>query len=125
MKANQSQNLDTPQSGIVKTPELNLCPTRARIIHSDFSQHTLHVSRINADECPSFIYISNKDAYTEFYVVRNQDAGGMIFMYLGKGNKNAPKEIVAWYPRGAFWRGYGTTIKAAIEGAQRDGWLYA
>ena len=46
-------------------------------------------------------------------------------MYLGRGNKNAPKEIVVWYPKGSMWVGFGSTFKSAMDGAQKDGWMYA
>lgn len=95
----------------------------SKTIHSDYSGHTLYVGEIDADKLP---VLENRDGYTKFYVVRNWDVEGSTFMYLGKGLKGAPEEIVAWYAKtGAFWSGYGNTFKEAIEGAQRDGWLYA
>lgn len=94
-----------------------------KTIHSDFSGHTMHVSEVDPLTIPA---LENKDGYTAFYAVRNWDAEGKTFLYLGKGDKHAPKEIVAWYPKtGAMWSGYGKTLKEAIEGAQKDGWLYA
>jgi hypothetical protein len=94
----------------------------AKTIHSDFSRHSLHVSEIAASDFPDF---ENKDGYTKFYAVRNWDAEGVTLMYLGSGLQSAPKEIVVWYKKGGFWHSYGKTLKEAIEGAQRDGWLYA
>jgi hypothetical protein len=94
-----------------------------RTIHSDFSGHTLFVRQIGYDEIPAHI---DCQSYPTIYAVHNFDAGGVVFMYLGKGNKGAPKEIVAWYAKsGANWHSFGTSIKAAIEGAQKSGWLYA
>ena len=93
-----------------------------KMIHSDFSGHTLFVSSIDTDAFPNF---DSKDAYRQFYVVRNWDENGVIFMYLGKGHKDAPSQVVVWYRKGSFWSGYGMTIKEAVEGAQKDGWLYA
>jgi len=93
-----------------------------RTIHSDFSGHTCYVSEIDAAEVPEFV---DTTTYQTFYTVRNFNAQGIVFMYLGKGDKNAPKQIVAWYRKGGFWSSYGTTLKDAIEGAQRDGWLSA
>lgn len=92
------------------------------VIKSKFSGHTLYINEISADDFPAF---DNKDGYAKFYEVRNFDAKGVIFMYLGKGHRHARREIVAWYSKGAFWDGYGVTFGGAIEGAQRDGWLYA
>lgn len=95
----------------------------SKTIHSDVSKHTLHVSEVDPANLPD---LEHKSSYTKFYVVRNWDAEGVTFLYLGKGNENAPDQIVAWYRNtNSFWSGYGTTLKSAIEGAQRDGWLYA
>lgn len=47
-----------------------------------------------------------------------------VFMYLGKGDPRAPRQIVAWYPNGRFWSSFGNSMKDAIEGAQKSGWLY-
>ena len=91
-----------------------------RVLHSDFSGHTLYVESV--ENIPDFKYT---DAYTKFYVVRNWDENGCVFMYLGKGHTLAPHEVVVWYPKGSFWSGYGASLKTAVEGAQRDGWLYA
>lgn len=87
------------------------------------SGHTIFVKSISKNEIPGGIDISK---YDQFYVVKNFDDTGCVFMYLGKGYKEAPKEIVAWYRNtGSMWSGYGNTIKEAIDGAQKDGWLYA
>lgn len=92
-------------------------------IRSDHSGHTLYVEEIDADSVPA---LESKETYTKFYVVRNFDVEGVTFMYLAKGDPKAPREIVAWYAKnGAFWSGYGLTFKTAIEGAQKDGWMYA
>lgn len=94
-----------------------------KTVHSDFSGHTLFVRDVDADKLPA---LNDKDAYTRFYEVRNFDEEGVVFLYLAKGYKDAPKQIVAWYPRTkAFWSGYGENFKEAIEGAQKDGWMYA
>lgn len=94
-------------------------------IHSTVSNHTLYVREIPSDQIAP-LQLKDSDGYTQFYEVRNFDENGVVFMYLAKGLKESPKEIVAWYPNtGAFWSGFGTSIKKAIEGAQRDGWLYA
>jgi hypothetical protein len=95
----------------------------AKTITSDVTGHTMHVSEIPAEQVPD---LENKLCFTKFYAVRNWDAEGLTFMYLGKGNKDAPKEVVAWYAKhGSFWSGCGKNLKEAIEGAQRSGWMYA
>ena len=94
----------------------------SKTIHSDFSGHTLFVQSADPASIPEF---ENKSTYKQFYTVRNWDAEGHTFFYLGKGNEQAPNEIVVWYRNGAFWTSYGNNIKEAIEGAQKDGWLYA
>lgn len=96
------------------------------IIHSAVSGHTLFVKKIKREELPEVIQLSNSsNSYTDFWVVKNWAENGIVFMYLGRGNKDAPREIVVWYRGGQFWSSYGKTIQAAIEGAQKDGWLYA
>lgn len=96
------------------------------IVHAA-SRHTLHVAPISREDLPANVVASGfTDAYQKFWVVRNFDANGHVFMYLGRGAESAPKQIVAWYAKsGSFWSSYGLTFKAAIDGAQKDGWLYA
>ena len=92
------------------------------------SGHTLHVSTIDRSELPANVcakHCIDLLKYDTFYVVRNWDSTGIVFMYLGKGHPQGPKQICAWYRGGAFWSGYGNTLKAAIDGAQKDGWMYA
>lgn len=108
-----------------------------RTIHSDVSHHTLYIESITKDELPASVNRENADNYTTFYVVKNFDAEGVVFFYLGKGyrhpspeyanDKSAhdPKEVVVWYGNGAFFSGRGDTFKEAIENAQKHGWLYA
>ncbi len=93
------------------------------IIHAQ-SGHTLFVKKIELSELPENIQSQAKE-YNSFYVVKNWDDTGVIFMYLGKGYTQSPKEIVAWYPKGDFWSSFGKTIEEAINGAQKDGWMYA
>lgn len=94
-----------------------------KIIHA-WSGHTLYVESITFDDLPEKIKPSAKE-YSKFWIVRNWDKDGHIFMYLGKGYKYAPKEIVAWYPGGGHWSSFGLTLQSAIDGAQKDGWMYA
>jgi hypothetical protein len=90
------------------------------------SGHALYVESISYDQLPNgvkrFKYISN---YPKLYVVKNWDEDGVVFMYLGTGKKGSAKEIVVWYRNGNFWSGFGTTIEDAINGAQKDGWMFA
>jgi len=90
------------------------------------SGHTLFVKSIPFKQLPEVIR-KGDDAkrYITFYVVKNWDDEGIIFMYLAKGYGQAPNEIVAFYPKGGFWSSFGNTIEQAINGAQKDGWMYA
>lgn len=95
-----------------------------RTIYSGLTRHTLFVSSINKDELPKGLEYT--ESYKTFYKVQNWDASGVVFMYLGKGHEQAPKQIVAWYRNtGSMWSSFGLTLQEAIEGAQRDGWLSA
>jgi hypothetical protein len=96
-----------------------------KTIHAQ-SGHTLFVAPITFDELPDKIK-NGDDAkeYKKFWVVKNWDNDGCIFMYLGKGYESTPNEIVVWYRNGGFWSGYGKTIEDAINEAQKDGWMYA
>lgn len=90
------------------------------------SGHTLFVKQIHFSDIPEVIREKgDASSYRTFYVVKNWDNKGVVFMYLAKGSPTAPKEIVAFYPKGGFWSSYGLTIEDAINGAQRDGWMYA
>lgn len=89
------------------------------------SGHTLFVKSIDFQDLPTPIKENNAEKYTKFYVVKNWDDNGAVFMYLGKGYAAAPKEVVVWYRNGGFWSSFGKNIEEAINGAQRDGWLYA
>jgi hypothetical protein len=86
------------------------------------SFHTMFVEQIDKSVMPPFYCV---DSYSTFYVVKNFNSTGRVFMYLAKGHSEGPNQIVVWYPNGQFWAGFGTNMKAAIEGAQRDGWMYA
>lgn len=92
-----------------------------KTIHAQ-SGHTMYIGKVEPEDMPDFEY--TKDSYTKFYVVRNWDKGGVIFMYLAKGHPVAPKQVVAWYRGGQFWPGFGSTLKEAIDGAQKDGWMH-
>lgn len=95
------------------------------MIHSTVTGHTLFVSKIAREELPqAIIDNASSAAFTTFYVVKNWDAQGVVFMYLAKGHSQAPSQVCAFYRNGRFWSSYGKTIQKAIEGAQQDGWLY-
>ena len=98
-----------------------------RTIHAQ-SGHTLHVSTIDRSELPANVCAQNVGAllkFDTFYEVRNWDKGGAVFMYLAKGHISAPAQVCAFYRGGGFWSGYGKSLKTAIDGAQKDGWMYA
>lgn len=85
--------------------------------------HTLCVKSVDVADLPKLPYSGE---YKTFYVVRNWDENGHIFLYLAKGNEAAPNQIVAWYPNTkSFWSSFGTTIEKAIEGAFADAFKYA
>lgn len=92
-------------------------------IHA-WSGHTLYVAPIKFDDLPDNVRRQASE-YTKFWIVRNWDEKGYIFMYLGKGYKFAPSQIVVWYARGGHWVSFGKTIQEAIDGAQKEGWMYA
>jgi len=98
-----------------------------RTIHVQ-SGHTLWISTVEREHLPA--HLRDTAEYETFYQVRNWDKDGVCFMYLGKGyhgarNAKDHKEVVVWYRNGGFWSGCGSTLKSAIEGAQKDGWMYA
>lgn len=85
--------------------------------------HVVTVQSINREALPRGLADSTN--YSTFYKVTNEGTD-RVFMYLGKGYETAPREIVAWYPNSkAMWHSFGKTLKDAIEGAVKDGWLYA
>lgn len=92
------------------------------------SDHTVHVKRIvdqNEVKALQLLTLQHGENYTTFYKVRNFDENGVVFFYLGKGHQYDREQIVAWYPNGRLWGGFGRTFLEAIEGAQKDGWQYA
>lgn len=96
------------------------------MISSKVTGHTLFVSKIVREELPEAVANNvASEQFSTFYVVKNWDAQGVVFMYLAKGHSQAPGQICVFYRSGKFWSSYGKTIQAAIEGAQSDGWLYA
>lgn len=98
----------------------------SRIVHAA-SGHTLAVTKISRAELPENIRNDQfSSAYKDFWVVQNWDVNGPKYFYLGRGADSAPREIVAWFAKsGSFWSSYGKTFEDAINGAQRDGWMYA
>lgn len=59
------------------------------------------------------------DDYGQFYHVPTPWGQNW---WMAKGHKNAPKQIVVWYPNGKMWLSYGITLKSALEGAIADAW---
>ena len=98
------------------------------------SGHTFYVHAIDRDELPANVQQTLED-YTSFYAVRNWDAEGVVFFYLGKGYRHPdaryaddrsahdPKEIVVGYRNGQLARGRAETIVEAIKMGQELGWL--
>jgi hypothetical protein len=96
-----------------------------KTIVSAVTHHTLFVREIDRLSLPAKVIESeHSKAFTKFYEVRNWDKAGVVFLYLAKGAANASNEICAFYKNGQFWSSYGDNLKSAIEGAQKDGWLY-
>lgn len=89
------------------------------------SGHTMFVKGIDRSELPPTIN-KHAESYTTFYVVKNWDDHGVVFMYLAKGQADAKDQVVAFYGKTGekFWSSYGLNLKSAIEGAQADGWMY-
>lgn len=97
-----------------------------KIIHAQ-SGHTLFVESAELSALPEnvqdFRFIEN---YQKHYVVRNCDSAGVVFFYIAAEPIASKKhEFVVWYSNGGFWSGFGRNITEAINGAQRDGWMYA
>ena len=87
--------------------------------------HTLCVTSIAREDLPEHLDETTSE-YTTFYTARNWTNDGPVMLYLGKGHQDAPQQIVAWYrSTGKLWARYGMTLKEAIDGAFRDGYLYA
>ena len=92
------------------------------------SGHTLCVASLSYNELVDrHPNLRHAFAYDTHYVVKNWDKEGKTFFYLAKGHKEKPKpnEIVGWYRSGKFWASFGTNLEDAINGMQKDGWLYA
>lgn len=65
----------------------------------------------------------DKENYTSYYRVRNWNKTGVVFFYLARYRNG---EWHVWYRyTSKMWISRGHTIEAAINGAQRDGWMYA
>lgn len=86
------------------------------------SGHTLFVEDVKFEDLPEnvkqFEYIVGKSAYK---IIKNWDKDGVVFMYMAKSRG----EWLVWYCGGGFWSSFGKTIEEAIDGAQKDGWMYA
>lgn len=83
------------------------------------SGHTMCLVKIE-----SLPMVDNHEDYSKIYEVRNFDKKGVVFMYVCTGYKAAKKEVHVFYPNGCMWSGFGKSIAEAINGAQKDGWLY-
>lgn len=94
------------------------------------SGHTLHLTRLGAVAAVDAIG-DNADNYQNVYAVRNWDADGVTFFYVctgfsmpGRRNEVKHNETHVFYRNGKMWSSFGTNIQTAIDGAQRDGWMY-
>lgn len=81
-------------------------------------EDTFIVEDCTIDELPESEY---KENYKKFYTVKLY---GRIALWLAKGMEGCEREIVAFYPNGEFWSGYGTNFPDAIENALKDAWRY-
>lgn len=86
--------------------------------------HSLHLAPVTEED---FAALGLEDfgvgAYTSFYIAHNWDAEGIVFFYLAKHENG---QVHVWYrTTKKMWTSYGKTFKAAVGGAQKDGWLYA
>ena len=89
------------------------------------SGHILFVEKINRSELPPAVLANNySEGFNSFYSVKNRSKNGAVFFYLAEDG-TAPDEICAFYPKGGFWPPFGKNFLDAINGAQRDGWMYA
>ncbi len=85
------------------------------------SGHTLDVRRTEKSfsSLPNFV----PEKYSVKYIVRNWDENGSVFFYIARCTDG---QYHVWYRNSsAMWTSYGETIQKAIDGAQRDGWMYA
>jgi hypothetical protein len=95
-----------------------------KTFHAPRTGHTLFVEAIDAGELPA--HLEETENFTKFYRVRNWDAEGVVFFYLGKGLPSAPGQVCGWFRHsGKFWSSYGNNIQEAVDGMQHDGWMYA
>lgn len=97
-----------------------------KTIHAQ-SGHTLHIESVKLAELPAdvqeFQFIRN---YRKHYIVKNWDGAGVTFFYIATDHVSDKKnEFVTWYRHGGFWSGFGSNLTEAINGAQKDGWMYA
>ena len=98
------------------------------------SGHTIYISPITSEHFGLLgLEYGYADCYSKLYIARNWDKNGRTFFYLATGyhtqhinSKKATRELHVWYPNSkAMWSGMGLNMKEAIDGAQRDAWLYA
>lgn len=89
-----------------------------RTIHAQ-SGHTLALNKI--DELPILEHYEPAN-YSSCYSVHNRDASGVLFFHVAKHKTG---EWHVWYRGGKMWTPFGKTLQTAIDGAQKDGWLYA
>lgn len=92
------------------------------------SGHTLYLDSMDVVAAANAI---GKDAanYRNVYAAKNWDREGKTFFFICTGYTDERgktyNEVHVFYANGAMWYSSGANIQEAIDGAQRDGWLYA
>jgi len=91
------------------------------------SGHTLFLDSMDIVEAANAISAVAGD-YRNVYAVKNWDAEGVVFFYVCTGYTDEAgktyNEVHVFYGNGQMWHSSGKNIQEAIDGAQRDGWLY-
>jgi len=44
--------------------------------------------------------------------------------FSGRGHRDAPNEVVVWYPNGQLFSGYGETYAKAVDSAMSSAWRH-
>jgi len=92
------------------------------IIHAS-SGHTMFLKRAMVNEFAGLPHY-NSEQFTGLKTVHNWDKDGPQFFFLAREIKTG--EWYVWYRKTrALWTSFGKTQQKAIDGAIRDGWLYA
>lgn len=83
--------------------------------------HTFCTVKGDTDQFATLDHFDPEE-YTSLKTVHNWDERGHLFFYMAKHGM----QWHVWYPKSErLWSSFGSTQKKAIEGAIKDGWLYA